>query len=217
MTLALGLHKRNIPCTLYEQAHAFGEIGAGVSLGPNAVRAMQICSNDIHQAFEKVATHNKWESKNKVWFDFIDGTPGEHLEGHAGEPNTIFTLQNVQGQNAVHRAHFIDEMVKCLPEGFAHFKKHLDQIEEDKTTGKLQLKFHDGTTAEADAIVGCDGIKSRIREIIVGDNNPSAKCVYTHWYAYRGIIPMKEAVDALGEERAANACLWVIIIDPKEI
>lgn len=210
VTLAIGLHQRNIRCTLYEQSRSFREIGAGVALGPNAVRAMVILSKDIRQAFETVATHNKWESKQNVWFDFLDGTDGEHPEdGHIGEVETIFTLQNVQGQNAVHRAHFLDEMVKHLPEGFAHFKKHLDQIEEDKATGRLRLKFHDGTTAEADAVVGCDGIKSRTREIIVGENHPSAECVYTHKYAYRGVIPMKDVVDVLGEERATNACLWV--------
>lgn len=209
VTLAIGLHQRNIRCTLYEQSRSFREIGAGVGLAPNAVRAMLILSRDIGQAFEAVATHNKWESKRKIWFDFLDGTAGERPEGHAGGIETIFTLQNAQGQNAAHRARFLDEMVKYLPEGFAHFKKHLDQIEEDNPDGKLRLKFHDGTTAEADAVVGCDGIKSRTREIIVGDNHPAAKCVYTHKYAYRGMIPMKDAVDALGEERATNACFWV--------
>lgn len=216
MTLAIGLHNRNIPFTLYDQSRHFGEIGAGVALGPNAVRAMRILGEDINQAFEKVATHNKWESKGKIWFDFLDGTAGTDPEGHAGEIETIFTLQNIQGQDAVHRAHFLDEMVKCLPEGFAHFRKHLDQIEEDKTTGKLRLKFRDGTTAEADAVVGCDGIKSRTREIIVGDNDPSAKCHYTHWYAYRGVIPMKEAIDALGEERAAMPASGYVRPDRKE-
>jgi salicylate hydroxylase len=71
------------------------------------------------------------------------------------------------------------------------------------------MKFHDGTTAETDAVISCDGIKSQTRKIIVGENDPSALCVYTKKYAYRGMIPMPEAVKALGEEYAVNAMLWV--------
>lgn len=43
LTLAIALCKRGISCTIYEQAAAFGEIGAGVGVHPNAVRAMRIC------------------------------------------------------------------------------------------------------------------------------------------------------------------------------
>lgn len=71
------------------------------------------------------------------------------------------------------------------------------------------MVFRDGTEAEADAIVGCDGIKSRMREIIVGHGDPSAKCSYTHKFAYRGMVPMGQAVEVLGEERAVNATIWV--------
>jgi len=39
ITLAVALCKRGIRCTIYEQASAFGEIGAGVGMHPNAVRA----------------------------------------------------------------------------------------------------------------------------------------------------------------------------------
>lgn len=204
VTLAIGPHKRGIPTTIYEQAHVFGEIGAGVVFSPNAVHAMQLVEKCVYDAFEEVATHNLWESKSKVWFGFVDGT--------AGGPEALkilFSLEDIYGQNAVHRAHFLDAMLKYLPKDIAHFGKHLDDVVEDSETEKLVMKFHDGTTAETDGVIGCDGIKSQARKIIVGQNDPSALCVNTKKYAYRGMIPTPEAVKALGEEYAANAMLWV--------
>jgi salicylate hydroxylase len=132
VTLAIGMHKRGIPVTIYEQAHAFGEIGAGVDFSPNAVHAMKLVDKCVYDAFEEVATHNPWESKSKVWFDFLDGTAGgrEALK-------ILFSLEDVCGQNVVHRAHFLDAMLKYLPRDIAHFRKHLDDVVEDSETGEV--------------------------------------------------------------------------------
>ena len=104
-------------------------------------------------------------------------------------------------------------MVKLLPEDqeVAVFNKRLEVIVDDTKgeSGKMKMVFRDGTEAEADAIIGCDGIKSRTRELIVGEGSPEAKCRYSYKYAYRGLISMDEAINQLGEEKASNASLWV--------
>jgi salicylate hydroxylase len=62
---------------------------------------------------------------------------------------------------------------------------------------------------DVDAVVGCDGIKSRVRPILmkmIGDEkavNPQ----FSGKYAYRGLIPMDEAVEALGEI-ARRSHMW---------
>lgn len=71
------------------------------------------------------------------------------------------------------------------------------------------MKFADGSVAEADAIIGCDGVRSRTRAIMVGEDHPAAMASYTHKYAYRGLVPMSQASMALGAERAMNATCWV--------
>ena len=148
ITLAIALINRGIKVNIYEQAHAFGEIGAGVAFSPNATRAMKICSDGIYQGFEQVATKNQWETKKKVWFDVVDGY--HHDESMGNQEKFLFQLSNELGQNAVHRAHFLDEMVKLVPERISHFRKHLDNITEEQS-GKLRMKFHDGSEAVADA------------------------------------------------------------------
>ncbi|KAI1335552.1 salicylate 1-monooxygenase sala [Xylariaceae sp. FL0016] len=194
ITLAIALQKHNIQVQVYEQGHAFSEIGAGVAFGPNAVHAMSLCDPSILKSFEEVATHNQWPSKKR---------------DHKDQSMTLFTLENSLGPNAVHRADFMGSMAKLIPTETAHFRKRLEDIEEDPITGRLLMKFHDGTVAEADAVIGCDGIKSRTRPIVVGKDHPSATAQYSHKYAYRAVMPMKRAIEIIGEERASNACVWL--------
>lgn len=206
VTLAIALHARGINVAIYEQAPKFGEIGAGVSFSPNAVQAMKACHDGIHQSFEKICTRNQWPSKRRVWFDFLDAYGGEGTTMERSNP--VFTISNDLGQNGVHRATFLDELVKLLPEGIAHFGKRLKSLEQNGA-GKYVMGFEDGSFAEADAVIGCDGIKSKTRQLMHGLDHPCAQPKYTHKYAYRGVVPMAQAIDAVGEERARNSCMHV--------
>ena len=53
-------------------------------------------------------------------------------------------------------------------------------------------------------VIGCDGIKSKVREILFGKDNPASYPHYTHKVAYRGLIPMNKAIEAIGEYKARN-------------
>lgn len=86
------------------------------------------------------------------------------------------------------------------------FKYGMDNADRRVT---VLMKFADGSLAEADAIIGCDGVRSRTRAIMVGEEHPAAVASYTHKYAYRGHVPMSQASMALGAERAMNATCWV--------
>lgn len=146
VVLAIALLQRGLDVQIYEQAKKFGEIGAGVAFNPAATRAMKICSPDVYKAFESVATTNQSENKKSVWFDWLDGMNDKEV----GKEEYAFTVGNEFGANAVHRAHFLDQLVNIVPEGVRHFSKHLDTIEE-QGDGTLKLKFHDGSDAKADA------------------------------------------------------------------
>ena len=63
LALALGLFKYDhIDVQIYEAAHSFGEIGAGVAIGPNSQRALKLIAPHAWDAFKKHATPNMWES-----------------------------------------------------------------------------------------------------------------------------------------------------------
>ncbi|KAG6204643.1 hypothetical protein E4U35_003220 [Claviceps purpurea] len=200
LTLAIALLRRGLKVEIFEQAGQFQEIGAGVSFTPNAVQAMKICDPAIHEAFERVCTRNIWPSKQKTWFDYYDA----QSENATSSP--VFSITNDLGQNGVHRAHFLDELIKLVPPQAAHFGKKLDKYEEDKH-GRLHLSFTDGSEHQADVLLACDGIKSKVRQLLFGAHHPCANPSYTHKYAYRALVPMDAAIDSLGEERAQNAAM----------
>ncbi|KAK1983792.1 mannitol 1-phosphate dehydrogenase [Colletotrichum cereale] len=203
LTLTLQLLQNRIQTTLYEQAAKFGEIGAGVSFGPNALKAMSLISPHVRQAFENYATHNESKDHQNVWFDF---RYGETCDGKHQEGELIHRLICETGQTGIHRAQFLDELVKLLPDGVTKFGKRAVDYEDDGT--RVLLKFQDGTTATHDAVIACDGIKSKLRRVMLGDDHPASRAVFSGKYAYRGLIPMEEAVEVLGDELAKNSQMY---------
>lgn len=205
LILTLSLLSQGVPVTLYEAASKFGEIGAGVSFGPNASRAMKLISPRIYEAFEARASRNQSAAKAGVWFDF---RYGEDCDGRRTAGEKITTVNCEGGQASVHRAHFLDELVKLLPSGIARFGYRATDFVDDGEDGIL-LYFANGETARHDAIVGCDGIKSKIRSSLLGSDHPAAHAVYSGKYAYRGLIPMEDARALLGEDLAQNAQMYL--------
>ncbi|KAM5358517.1 hypothetical protein ACJZ2D_015206 [Fusarium nematophilum] len=200
LSLAIALHHRGISVKIYEQAPKFGEIGAGVGFTDNAIQAMKMCHPGIHKAFEEVRTRGLSPEKQTTWFDYYDG---QTRDVAAREQKAAFSIGSDHGQNGAHRAHFLDKLVKLLPIEIASFGKRLESFEQNET-GEYTLMFADGSTAKADAILGCDGIKSKVRQCLFGADHPCAFPSYTQKYAYRALVAMEDAVALIGEEKALN-------------
>lgn len=62
--------------------------------------------------------------------------------------------------------------------------------------GDAVLHFADENFAQHTAVFGCDGIKSRIRPIVLAKSDP-APAVFSGKYAYRGLVSMDKAVEIL--------------------
>lgn len=54
------------------------------------------------------------------------------------------------------------------------------------------------------SVIGCDGIKSRVRELILGEDNPASYPHFSHKLAFRSLIPMDQAEAAVGAYKARN-------------
>jgi salicylate hydroxylase len=95
-----------------------------------------------------------------------------------------------------------------VPKECATFGKHVEALKQLEN-GQVQMKFKDGSTAEADAVIGCDGIKSQVRILLLGEKHPAARAQFSGKYAYRGLIPMEKAVGLLGDELARNSQMYL--------
>jgi salicylate hydroxylase len=206
LALAIGLEAQGIDYHIYEAANAFAEIGAGVSFGPNSIRAMNLISPKIKAGYDRKATSNRDQHKAQTWFDLQYA-----MQSKKGDPAgklIASILAPPFGHSSVHRAHFLDELVSLIPDGRASFGKKVDDIVELPDEEGVRLHFADGSTATASIAIGCDGIKSNIRPIVIGKDHPAAKAVFSGKYAYRGLIPMDKASALLGTERAGNGQMY---------
>jgi salicylate hydroxylase len=231
-TLSIALTRRGIPHTVYEQAAHPTELGAGLGFGPNAARAMAIADPVLGEVFLRESTKRDVRrtvsgvaagggdgagagdkgvegdvgEEEPVWIEFLDGTADVDVR----ELQPAFTVfaRYGEGHGAVHRAKWLEVLMGMVPEGVIQFGKRLEGIEQSDE--KVVLRFADGTMAQADAVVGCDGIKSKVREIMVGGEAVvGAKCGYSGKYAYRCMIPREQAIKELGIERVGVSSLWV--------
>ena len=108
LTLGLALLHRGINVTIYEAANHFGEIGAGVSFTPNAIRSLKICHPDIEAAFENVRTRNAWSSKQTSWFEIYDGS----TQTDTGDSTHKYSIQSSVGQSG--KISIISQAVRIL-------------------------------------------------------------------------------------------------------
>ncbi|EXF84394.1 salicylate 1-monooxygenase SalA [Colletotrichum fioriniae PJ7] len=202
---ALGLLKRDIPVKIYEQSRSFREIGAGIGFTTNARKCMALLNPAIEEAVNAVATHNgENEEEPEECLRFNDGYTWD--ETHPDEEDkALYNLDTGhEGFIGCHRAHLLDELVKFIPDDAVEFRKKLVNVTDQEKGEKVLLHFQDGTTSNADAVIGCDGIKSKVRQLVLGPDSPAAYPHSSHKVAYRALIPMDRAVAAIGSFKAYN-------------
>ncbi|KAL9578435.1 MAG: hypothetical protein Q9212_005719 [Teloschistes hypoglaucus] len=196
LSLAIGLIQRGIPVQIYEGATEWTNAGAGLVFVKNAMTAMAKISPDIYEAFAKRSSGQGWESKKTTYMDYRDGSTN-------GDLITSVICANT-GQESVHRTLFAKDLVALLPKGTFHMGKRLTAMD-NRSDGSYTLRWADGQSTDADIVFGSDGIKSKCRQLLLGENSPEAVPKFAKEFAYRGMVPMERAVAVLGEEFARNS------------
>lgn len=205
LTLAIGLLRRHVPVQIYEAAGAFGEIGLGLTIGPAAHRAMPLIDPQIRDIYDSLITTHAdspgYEQFRQTWFEIIWATGPK-----AGE--LLMDLKALpSGQTTLRRADFLDALVSLIPKEVAHFGKRLESFEE--AADGVHLSFEDGTWVVADVVVGCDGIRSKVKECMLPEECDRTKPQYSGMYGYRAVLDMDTMVEAVGEQRARVSTMYV--------
>lgn len=130
--------------------------------------------------------------------------------GHLKSSISAF-LRFITTDTAVHfhRAHFVDAVVEHhLPKDIAHFGKRLTSYSQSGQLGPITLQFADGSSANCDLLVGCDGIKSVVRhammekKVVEGlpDFSKYMEPVWTGSIAYRVLVPVDRLPNFIRED-----------------
>ncbi|OQD69111.1 hypothetical protein PENPOL_c002G08360 [Penicillium polonicum] len=205
LTLAAGLHLRKIPVQIYEAAQTFKEIGLGISLSPAAYRAMPLIHPSIQPIYNSLVTTHAdspgYEEYHQTWFELVWATGAQ-------EGDILMNLKALpSGQTALRRADFLNALVELVPADIVHFGKRLSNLVENENG--VVLAFEDGDVVNADVVVGCDGIRSRVKECMIPVESLRTKPVYSGMYGYRAVLEMGDMIQAVGEKRARVATIYL--------
>jgi salicylate hydroxylase len=164
-----------IEVSVYEQAPAIGEIGAGVFLTPNSVRHLQRIG--LEPAVEKWGARVGRESR---YFR------------HDGAPIAPVQVTDSSGWNAtfgMHRADLVDMLANALPAGTVRAGHRCSGFEQNGDAARLT--FANGATAEADIVIAADGIHSELRPHVFPPSQP----IFHGSVAYRGLVAHERLPD----------------------
>ena len=176
LAAAGALRQRGIEVAVYERAPALGEVGAGIQLGPNAVKVLRALG------LERLAAPSGREPANYVSLAWNNA----HLRYR--EPM---------------KGPYVDRYRRALPDGASRRsappavragggRRCTSSVRNAPAChstggGAAAAHFADGSQIEADVIVGADGINSTVRESLFGE--PPAR--FTQQMAWRCIVPIE--------------------------
>ena len=160
--------------TVLEQSAAFGEIGAGIQLGPNIFKMFEYLG--LAQAVHQLAFYPAGLAMNDVRTgEQVVRVPlGETARAAYGFPYGVIYRADL------HQV-FLDAC-KALPNVTLRTASKVESYRQD--AAGVHVKIAGGEELAGDALIGADGLWSRVRELVVGDGKPR---VSGH-IAYRAVL-----------------------------
>lgn len=186
LATAAAAAQRGIAVDVLEQAPEFAEIGAGIQLGPNALRMLDRLG--VLEAISPKAVY----PRQGVMLDAVTGECltrldfGEEFRQRYGYPYVV-----------MHRSDLLDALLDaCSSNPLVSLHNGKAVVSVEAPNGKPVVTCADGTAFAAEAVIGADGIWSKVREHTVGAD----ELVFAHHVAFRGTVPIDQVPDRAGDQ-----------------
>jgi 3-hydroxybenzoate 6-monooxygenase len=191
LAAALALARRRFRVLVLEQAHEFGEIGAGIQLAPNAWHAI-----DALGVGEQV-------KRDAVFIESLlmfDGVSGERIIDIPLDKRFARRFGNPYA--VTHRADIHGSLLDgCRASDLIELRAGTRVMGFDSHEKEIKIRVEKGEPISCVALIGADGGRSVIREKVVGDPEPP---ISGHM-CYRAVLQANEVPKDL---RFAAATLW---------
>ncbi|MCX7314800.1 MAG: FAD-dependent monooxygenase [Hyphomicrobiales bacterium] len=170
LAAANALKTFGIKAEVFEAALALGEIGAAVNTSPQAVKALQAIG--VGDAVAAAGTTSPGiYTRNMQTGEFVEFNDRLKAAEKYGAPYYTF-----------HRADLLDALASGLDHSLIHLDHRLTGIEE--RSDRAVLAFANGARVEAEYVVGADGVRSVIRQMLYGEDKPT----YTGQMVWRALL-----------------------------
>jgi 3-hydroxybenzoate 6-monooxygenase len=180
---AYALAHKGFPVRVFEHAPEFKELGAGIQLGPNVFRALErvgLKANMLADAW----TPPSLQMRDALTGEEVTSIPlGEPFRQRFGQPYSVTHRADIHGVylRACHDSNLVSLENDCKVENFTDHGE------------AVTLQLADGREVRGRALIGADGMWSRVRDKIIGDGAPR---VSGH-IAYRAVLGREDVPDDL--------------------
>jgi len=158
LAAAVALRRQGFEVQVYEQAPELAEFGAGINISPNSVKFFHAVG--LTEKLHAISS----EPIGLTWRDWGSGEIYNCL------PFDDFEKRYGAKYYVVHRSDLHRLLSEAVPQATIQLGKRCTLIE--SRNGSVGLSFKNGTNAEADVVVGCDGIRSAVRACLFGGEGP---------------------------------------------
>ena len=178
MAAAYVLAKDGHPVTVLEQSGAFGEIGAGIQLGPNIFKMFD------HLGLTHAISEVAYFPPGMVMHDVRTGERvvrvalGDAARAAYGYPYGVIYRADL------HQV-FLDAC-QALSNITLRTRAKVESL--DQADDHVRLHLAGGETVTGAALIGADGLWSKVREAVVGDGKPRL----SGHIAYRAVLKREE-------------------------
>jgi salicylate hydroxylase len=176
LTAALALQQRGHAVAVYEQAPQLGEIGAGITLAPNATRVLDAVGLEAAIAAIGMVPTRQGVRHYRTGEILVKTERKENSKERYGA--AYYQAHRADVHHALaHAAETRGIAVACAKRAVA--------LEQDGS--EASVRFADGSIATGDVVVAADGVKSALRDALFSPEPP----LFSGYLAWRAVLPME--------------------------